>query len=45
MLLKRGNLWNFNQNKLLIFTVYSENPEYEIQYNCSTVRLLKRGPP
>jgi len=38
MLLKLGNLWSFNQVKLLIFTVHNE-----IQYNCSPVRFLKKS--
>jgi len=44
MLLKLGNLWNFNQIKTLIFTGHSENPKYKLQHNCSTVQLLKRSP-
>jgi len=42
MLLKLGNLWNFNQIKLLIFTIRSENPKYKIQPNATrrAVQLL-----
>jgi len=37
MVLKLGNLWNFNQK---IFTVHKESPKYDIQYIYSTVRFL-----
>jgi len=39
MLLKLGNLWNFNQIKFLILTVHNRSRKYKAQYLYSTVRL------